>query len=151
MYEPKDGDILVASVRHTGTHFMLRCLGGDDFREKTGYINSLEDSFSGSLIRAHFYKKNFDRIQKLAPYMPIVIPTREKADVVASWERRGHDMESLERQWDMFEFFADKAERKMRFSPFIFPMDTKPFDALEEFLGRKVNRDTSVIRHPRDS
>jgi hypothetical protein len=115
--------IAVVSMRHTGTHFLSACLGGAEWYS----VNP-----SAPVVKLHVRSlpKNLDR--------KIVVPWRDRELVKESWTSRGYDMRIFNEDWALYEALPG----------FRFDMDTKPFDALEAYVGKPVVRLTEVIRHP---
>ena len=116
--------ILIASVRHTGTHYMKEVLPFADQIHVTANADP-------------------EKHKRLAAYDKIVIPQRDLTLVASTWHRWAYH-NGPENMVRAFENLA-------KLDGFIFSIDEKPFDALEEYLGREVVRTTEVVRHPRET
>lgn len=123
-------DILVVSVRHTGTHFIERALGGRSCKLESARQHK------GGVIQAHFYEHMMPKIMAFNKVLKTVVPLRHPLLIATSWEKRGKPPATgFYREW----------QRMGQIDAFFFPLDTMPFDELEEFTGKPVIRDTSVI------
>jgi hypothetical protein len=121
MHRPNPGEVLVASVRHTGTHFLCRAIGD-------------------GVIRMHLDPRCRDEIVALSAAMQTFVPLRHPWLVAATWKEWGYPMPLLLECFQEIDTLTD---------PVFFPIESKPFDVLESRLKRDVNRDTSRIRHER--
>lgn len=121
--------ILLPTVKHTGTNFTLGVLGGRPTKiDKNGNVqNPWAD-----VVMSHFDKRT-PHIKEYARHIKTVIPLRHPALVAVSWKKR--------KQSGWLAEWLNMCEVE----GFYFPMETKPFDELEEFIGAKVNRLDTVI------
>jgi hypothetical protein len=98
----KDVLILVATVEHSGTHFLLKLLGHDDQDEggTRRRVRPLAERHRGptDILFAHLYDKDMDMILAAAAELPTVTSARAADAIARSWARRGRDLDELDRQ-----------------------------------------------------
>ena len=131
--------LLVPTVKHTGTHYIMRVLGYN-------YAKLLRDGkvcikkkpctkhlHTYDIINGHFDERA-DTLIEMSKHMRTVIPLRHPAFVAVSWKKRPTDINHrgtfLDEWLKMCE--VDNA--------FHFPLETMPFDKLAEFTGMELNR-----------
>lgn len=125
--------IVVLSARRSGTHFTLRALNALDAPQ----YRVVPDDFHG-VCRCH--ANGFDR--DLHPSAKIVIPMRHPEKVMQSWVNRGAELHNFYASWELIDSLIPES--------FLFDLERKNFDGLEQYTGIKVDRDTSVIGHKND-
>jgi len=86
------------------------------------------------LVQAHFDDERTETIIDLSRTMKTVIPLRHPAFVAVSWRKRNED--NFLQQW-----------LRMCWVPqaFYFPLETKPFDELQEYTGVTLNRQVGMV------
>jgi hypothetical protein len=72
-------------------------------------------------------------IHKISEMLPTVIPLRHPALIATSFKKRKQG--GYVKEW----------MRMCEIEGFHFPLETKPYDELEEYLGRPVVRDDTVV------
>jgi len=136
----KTDAILVPTVKHTGTHYILKVLKNNNAKLGrcgrvclSGKRPCMLKDHKYELIHGHFDERA-DTIIEMSKYMKTVIPLRHPALVAVSWKKRpkdhNHKTTFLEEWLKMCE--VDNA--------FHFPLETMPFDKLAEFTGKPVKR-----------
>ena len=132
--------IIVPSVQHTGMHFLREVLGG---RQAKMRFDDLTIRYSEKLPRPYeIIHGHFDNrtplLKALSDTRKTVIPLRHPMKVAVSWKKRGAE----ERRTPTF---LDQWLRMDEFSnAFFFPLEVKPFTALEKYIGRPVIRTTEI-------
>jgi hypothetical protein len=122
--------ILVTSVKHTGTNYLLSVLGSEE-RIRTDRQGKRK-SPDADAIWAHI---NEPIAKTLSTELKTVIPLRHPMNVAISWKKRGES--GWLDHWMMMDEFTDA---------FFFPLEAKPFDELQEFTGLDLNRHDKRIR-----
>lgn len=114
--------MFLASVQHTGTHFMRRC-----------FVNGV-----WKVDHAHFYTEHKAKICRATD---IVIPLRHPVAVAISWQRRGKEG-----------FVWEWRRMRWANSPLFFPLENPPWEALEELsdfeIVRRKDRVTNLGDYP---
>ncbi len=124
-------DLLVLTVQHTGTVFTLKALGFPYYE-----LRKVRTPFKGGIIHSHFIDESLDSIRELHKELKTVITLRHPILVALSHKWRGAYVGEFARYWDkMTEIVSDG---------FFFPMETKPWDDLERYVGRPVTRSEKV-------
>jgi len=141
--ELKTDCIVIGSVQHSGTYFLTWTVGRNPGRAKIKADNcqiiipNAKDGRAQSeyvSIHGHFDHRT-ELLKELAKTRKMVIPLRHPALIAVSWKARGEDgnrrTPTFLDQWVRMDEFPDA---------FFFTMEEKPFDDLETYLGRPVNR-----------
>lgn len=112
--------MFLASVQHTGTHYMQRCF------------------IRGEVEHAHFYPKNKKRICRATD---VIIPLRHPVAVAISWMKRGKQgfvLEWLRMQWAKSPLFFPLENKPW-----------KELEALSDFeIVRRADRATNLEDYP---
>jgi hypothetical protein len=93
--------LLLATVQHTGTMWLLERLGWD---KKSGrgrnvaMITEPQKLKEGGILFAHATDFEMPLIVECAQKLPLVTTSRPIDDVRASWIRRGESLDELDRQ-----------------------------------------------------
>ena len=130
-----DSAILVPTVKHTGTHFILNALGYQyadlvkSGRVRTNISNGGEAPHDYDIITGHFDMRA-DTLIAMSKCMKTVIPLRHPALVAVSWKKRPDHGSFIDEWLKMCE-----VENALHF-----PLETMPFDKLAEFTGMGLNR-----------
>jgi len=86
-------NVLMVSVRHTGTHFLREILS-----QHLTQHNSLYEEGEGFWF-AHTEQYNMGKIREFD--LPIVAPMRHPADCIRGWAKRGQALDkNFREQWD---------------------------------------------------
>lgn len=135
----KTDAILVPTVKHTGTHYLMYLLRGQyakllhDGRVciNKKYCNNGTHTYK--LLNGHFDVRA-DTLIEMSRHMKTVIPLRHPALIAVSWKKRPKDQHH---QGTFLDEWMKMCEVE---NALHFPMETKPFDALEAFTGIQVIR-----------
>ena len=129
------------SIQHSGTHFILRTLGGNSAKLKPSDKSRFNTSKliiwprkGYKLLQGHFDYARADTLLRMSRHMKTVIPLRHPALIAVSWKKRGP---ARWRSNNFLEQWLKMCEVK---DAFYFPLETMPFDELEDFTGLTVNR-----------
>jgi hypothetical protein len=126
--------ILVPAVQHSGSYYLVHLLGGVSSKLKQdGMVSPL----GKRVIHGH-YDCRHAVIKELSKRIKTVIPVRHPAMIAVSWKKRGP------KQWRTDNFLI-QWQRMHDIDGFLFCIEQKPFDRLEEYLGTEVNRTDAVI------
>lgn len=111
--------LLVASIPHTGTMFTYYLMPG-----KRGGL-------PGPVLEGHKYVCHLSEPHATEAMSRCftVVPLRQYAQVRASWERRGLDLEQLEEKWDQMTSLRDV---------FFLPIDTTDRERRLAELSREI-------------
>lgn len=120
--------ILVPTVKHTGTRYLLSLLGNS--KAKLRNDGEVDRGSNYNLVHSHFDKRT-EHIRRLSKSHKTVIPLRHPAFVAVSWKKR--------KQGSFLKEWLNICEG------FYFPLETKPFDELEDYVGFELNRHQNVL------
>ena len=121
--------ILLATIKHTGTNYCFSVLN----RERTRLTRDGLIEHDADILWSHFDIRT-PYVLELSKRMKTVIPLRHPARIAISWRKRGQT--GWLKEWMRMGEVEDA---------FYFPLETKPFDELEEFTGFTLNRHDEVI------
>jgi hypothetical protein len=129
------GDVLLPSVQHSGSYYVANviCEGKPSHLRRNGEIARKKTH----VIHGH-YDVRHEVFKELSRRIKTVIPVRHPALIAVSWKKRGPA------QWRTDNFLT-QWNRMHEIDGFLFPIEQKPFDELEDYLGAKVNRLDRVI------
>ncbi len=115
---------------HSGTHYMCDVLG----------LSPGVDTFHpGENKEGHLYvHTRFEDAINLSKKHKTVVPLRHPGFIAVSWKKRGTAKRKHLSLWDQWSRL-DEAEG------FFFPIENKPFDELEDYVGFPVNRKVGVV------
>ena len=119
--------IIVPTVQHSGTHYLLNVI-----RKPVGKLclsGKVKDRY---VIHGHLDKRT-EKLLELSKGRRTVIPLRHPALIAVSWKKRGPA------RWRT-PTFLDQWKRMDEFDAFFFPLEEKPYKALEEYLRLDVVR-----------
>ena len=95
-------------------------------------------------ITAHLNSRDWSNVKRLSSLMPTITSLRHPARIILSHlarrEREGRKFDECGAK------FWREWQRLCKLRAFRFPLEVMPFDELEEFIGRPVNRIDRVIR-----
>ena len=123
--------ILLPTVKHTGTNYLISVLNREKSKLTLDRKNRIKNE-DADIIWSHFDHR-MPHIVELSKRMKTVIPLRHPARIAISWRKRSQS------GW------LDQWMRMCQVEAFHFPMETKPFDELEEFVGFELNRHNDPI------
>jgi len=136
--------ILIPTVKHTGTHYLIDILHGryakllKDGRVCINKQSCTKKNHNYNLLTAHFDIRA-DVLIEMSKTMKTVIPLRHPALIAVSWKVRPKDQHHQGT-------FLDEWLRMCEVENALhFPMETRPFDALKAFTGIDVYRHDKTI------
>lgn len=109
--------IIVASVPHSGTRFLMHHLNRPVI---TGSQINPSQNMKGMVILFHVYRENRPLLEKLALDIPVIVPTRDPAMVRQSWSKRGWRMGGPSFLEELLDY---QAEFIGAFEPYVLPVD----------------------------
>lgn len=132
------GVVFSPTIHHSGSNFIRRCIGNKPQIKIHG--RKRPQILPGMLITAHFRHDTDGAMPlylRLAKRFPTVIPLRHPAMIATSHKKRDPKAGTL---------WLYKWVQMCQVPAFHFPIETMPFDELEEYLGRKVRRDRDPVK-----
>ena len=134
--------VVVASVHHTGTHFVVDELF-KGWRHYAMSYGNIKGPIGDGVTRIHIDKDQSIYLPRWMEHQPLVVPMRHPASVVESWLARDKPIEPLLPQWEMLKTMVDPAR------PIYLPLDVPDRDRwlgeLNGKLGLKLQTDWPVI------
>src|SRR5690606_1538325 len=94
------------------------------------------NDIGGPVTGTHFWPEYMGLIEELSVKHKTVDPLRHPVAVAISWKKRGRD--------GYYDGWRLMSEANL-FDPFFFPLETQPYEELEAYLGRTVNRVDRVV------
>ena len=94
--------VLLPTIKHTGSHFVLKKLLGAFERVPLKHAAFLEEEEQGDIvIFDHLYPHKMPLWEPLLEKYPALVPLRNKQAVIDSWNRRREDLEDFYDQWGL--------------------------------------------------
>ena len=91
--------VVVASVHHTGTHFLYEHLFDGWHRYNSGY-DCIAEPHGRGIVRIHCDEQQSKYLPRWMDSHRVVVPMRHPMSVAASWIAREKDMKKLYFQWN---------------------------------------------------
>lgn len=87
--------VLVASIMHTGTMFVMDSVLG-------GFVRRMpqEEPIPRCKYQIHLSEPDQELLSRRMNQCVTITPLRERSAVECSWRRRGMDLRELDRQWE---------------------------------------------------
>ena len=114
-----DRIVIVASVHHSGTHFMNDEIFSQFDARSLDHRNLIAGPPAENIkIRIHCEPETVDRLGGWCSRYEVVVPLRHPLAVATSWKARGKDLERLVCQWNILKNIVDEHD------PMYLPIDS---------------------------
>ncbi len=141
--------VVVASVHHTGTHFLFEHLFDGWHRYNMGY-DCISEPHGNGIVRIHCDHQQSQYLPRWLDSHRAVVPMRNPFAVATSWKAREKDldgfgslMEKLNSQWDCLKKMVQP------YNPIYLPIDAPDREnwlaALNKELGLELQTDWPVV------
>lgn len=137
-------EVVLPSIRHTGTWFTIRLLTKAGFKET--HVNAKRED--NTVYHGHIEKPTqIEPAVKLAKHMPLVIPMRHPYMVEESWRRRSSNgFCTTDKLIECFHILADKF---LHLNPIIIPIDSDKRETqlakLASVVGKPLTTDWQPV------
>lgn len=140
--------IALLSLRNAGTHWTGYTVLGEQYRERWVHTGSLDTALlkigQGAIAaQSHFDIRNAHIVYLLAQFDKVIVPLRAPSEIAKSWARRNWRSPGVPNSKltlvDCWRFMSICLKGKDNI--FFLQPERPDYDALEEYLGRKVIRD----------
>jgi len=135
-------DFLVCSIPHTGSAYVMSCIGGRFWPLSNQYpgpadVMSHKLPFPGGAIFGHLFDELLPSLVEIAQRVRTVVPLRHPVRVAASYYHRGYPLGTLTANWQKL--------CELPAGVLFFPVDADPpdFAQLAAYLGTSVRGDVS--------
>jgi len=129
--------LLLPTVKHTGSHFVLKQLLPDFEQMNLKDIDNL-DPDKNIVIFDHLYPSKMDLWEPLMAKYPAIIPLRNKQDIMESWERREEPIDDFFDQWQIL-------GRMRKYKVYFINLDAPKFRRMQL---RRINQELDLNLDP---